>query len=53
MAIGRVISAGPLSEAEETFNVSLRPKSLTECIGQQNVKEKLAIAIAAAKQGGQ
>ncbi len=49
MAIGRVISAQPLSEAEETFNVSLRPKSLNECIGQQNVKEKLAIAIAAAK----
>jgi Holliday junction DNA helicase RuvB len=49
MAIGRVISAQSLSEAEETFNVSLRPKSLNECIGQQNVREKLAIAIAAAK----
>ena len=53
MAIGRVISAQPLSEAEETFNVSLRPKSLNECIGQQNVKEKLAIAIAAAKKRGE
>ncbi len=53
MAIGRIISAQPLSEAEETFNVSLRPKSLKECIGQQNVREKLAIAIAAAKQRGE
>ncbi len=49
MAIGRVISAQSLSEAEETFNVSLRPKSLNECIGQQNVREKLVIAISAAK----
>lgn len=53
MAIGRVISAQSLNEAEETFNVSLRPKSLNECIGQQNVKEKLAIAIAAAKKRGE
>jgi holliday junction DNA helicase RuvB len=42
-----------LSEAEESFNVSLRPKSLHECIGQQNVREKLSIAIAAAKQRGE
>ena len=53
MAIGRIISAQPLNEAEETFNVSLRPKSLKECIGQQNVREKLAIAIAAAKRRGE
>ncbi len=53
MAIGRIISAQPLSEAEETFNVSLRPKSLKECIGQQNVREKLAIAITAAKRRGE
>jgi Holliday junction DNA helicase RuvB len=53
MAIGRIISGQPLSEAEETFNVSLRPKSLPECIGQQNVREKLAIAIAAAKKRGE
>ncbi len=53
MAIGRIISAQPLNEAEETFNVSLRPKSLKECIGQQNVREKLAIAITAAKRRGE
>ena len=50
MTIGRVISAQSMSEAEESFNVSLRPKLLGECIGQHNVKEKLSIAIAAAKQ---
>jgi Holliday junction DNA helicase RuvB len=50
MAIGRIISGQSLSEAEESFNVSLRPKSLGECIGQKNVREKLQIAITAAKQ---
>jgi Holliday junction DNA helicase RuvB len=50
MAIGRIISGQSLSEQEESFNVSLRPKLLGECIGQRNVKEKLAIAIAAARQ---
>jgi Holliday junction DNA helicase RuvB len=50
MAIGRIISGQALSEAEETFNVSLRPRFLDECIGQTNVKEKLAIAMEAAKQ---
>jgi len=50
MAISRVISGQPISEAEESFNVSLRPKYLDECVGQCNVKEKLSIAIAAAKQ---
>ena len=50
MAIGRIISAKALSEQEESFNVSLRPKYLDECVGQCNVKEKLSIAIAAARQ---
>jgi Holliday junction DNA helicase RuvB len=53
MAIGRIISGQSLSEAEEVFTVSLRPKSLSECIGQQNVREKLAIAIAAARKRGE
>jgi Holliday junction DNA helicase RuvB len=39
-----------LNDAEESFNVSLRPKFLDECIGQRNLKEKLGIAIAAARQ---
>jgi Holliday junction DNA helicase RuvB len=50
MAIGRIISGQSLNEAEESFNVSLRPKFLGECVGQCNVREKVAIAIAAAKQ---
>jgi Holliday junction DNA helicase RuvB len=50
MAIGRTISSRPLNQQEENFNVSLRPKQLDECVGQTNVKEKLTIAIRAAKQ---
>ncbi len=50
MAIGRTISGQALNEAEESFNISLRPKFLDECIGQHSVREKLAIAIEAAKQ---
>ena len=50
MAIGRIISGKALSEQEESFNVSLRPKYLDECVGQCNVRAKLSIAITAAKQ---
>ncbi len=50
MAIGRIISGQSLNEQEESFNVSLRPKFLDECVGQCNIKEKVAIAIEAAKQ---
>ena len=50
MPIDRIISARPLTQQEETFNISLRPKSLDECVGQPNLKDKLTIAIAAAKQ---
>ena len=53
MAIGRIISTQPLNEQEETFNISLRPKSLDECVGQSSVKKKLAIAITAARQRGE
>ncbi|MDT8302373.1 MAG: Holliday junction branch migration DNA helicase RuvB [Sedimentisphaerales bacterium] len=50
MTIGRIISGQSLNEQEETFNVSLRPQLLDECIGQSSVKEKVSIAIEAAKQ---
>ncbi len=50
MAIGRIISGQSLNEQEESFNVSLRPRLLGECVGQRNVREKLSIAIEAAKQ---
>ena len=50
MAIDRVIGGQSLNEVEESFNISLRPKSLDECVGQCSVKDKLSIAIAAARQ---
>jgi Holliday junction DNA helicase RuvB len=49
MAIGRTISSQALSETEEVFTASLRPKYLDECVGQHNVREKLKIAMEAAK----
>jgi len=53
MAINRVITGQSINEQEENFNVSLRPKLLSECIGQKNVKEKLSIAMAAAQKRGE
>jgi Holliday junction DNA helicase RuvB len=49
MTIGRIISGQSLNDQEESFNLSLRPKMLDECIGQHNVREKLSIATEAAK----
>ena len=53
MPIDRIISGEAVSEQDENFNVALRPRFLDECIGQSNVREKLSIAIAAAKQRGE
>lgn len=53
MAIDRVLSADSGGDKEEVFNNALRPRCLAECIGQTNVKEKLSIAIAAARQRGE
>jgi Holliday junction DNA helicase RuvB len=53
MAIDRVITGESRNEAEEYFNVSLRPKQLRECTGQRRVIEKLKIAIEAAKKRGE
>lgn len=53
MAIDRVINSESISEQEENFNASLRPTRFAECIGQENVKEKLSIAMAAAKKRGE
>ena len=50
MAISRVLSADSGGQAEESFNLALRPQNLSECIGQENVKAKLNIAVTAAKQ---
>jgi Holliday junction DNA helicase RuvB len=50
MAIDRVLNADSRGQQEEKFNFTLRPASLSECIGQANIKEKLSIAITAARQ---
>ena len=49
MAIDRVLQADSMNPQEDSFNFALRPKSLNECIGQENIREKLSIAIQAAK----
>jgi Holliday junction DNA helicase RuvB len=53
MAIDRVLNSDSMNEQEEGFNASLRPGSLDECVGQQSVKEKLGIAMEAAKGRGE
>jgi Holliday junction DNA helicase RuvB len=53
MTIDRVIDLKQTDLQEEEFNVSLRPRMLCECIGQANVKDKLTIAITAAKKRGE
>lgn len=50
MAIDRVLSSDSAGKQEEGFNYALRPQSLDEVIGQNSIKEKLSIAIAAARQ---
>jgi Holliday junction DNA helicase RuvB len=49
----RVVDGRPLSEVEETFNWSLRPKTLSEYIGQKTVVEKLNISLQASKARGE
>ena len=44
----RIISGTPI-EDDQTFELSLRPKFLKEYIGQQQVKDNLAISIAATR----
>ena len=53
MAIDRVISGKTINEQEEVLNNSLRPDSLGDYIGQTSVKEKLSIAIEAARRRGE
>jgi Holliday junction DNA helicase RuvB len=42
-----------LADAEEELERSLRPRSLADFVGQERVKEQLAIALAAAKARGE
>ena len=49
----RVIAATPASKQEEAFERALRPKLLDEYVGQERVREKLSIFIAAARKRGE
>ena len=48
MSDDRIVTATPLDD-DSQFDVSLRPKSLGEFIGQATLKENLSIAIEAAR----
>ncbi|MCL2368431.1 MAG: Holliday junction branch migration DNA helicase RuvB, partial [Oscillospiraceae bacterium] len=48
---GRIVT--PDSHPEDAFESSLRPKSLDEYIGQERVKERISIMIAAARGRGE
>lgn len=49
---GRIV-ASALNEEERAFDTSLRPRTLAEFIGQEQVKEGLALFIRAAKERGE
>jgi Holliday junction DNA helicase RuvB len=49
----RIVSTDSQGPQEEAFSLSLRPRTLGEVIGQRDLKEKLAIAVQAAKQRGE
>ncbi|MBN1457625.1 MAG: Holliday junction branch migration DNA helicase RuvB [Sedimentisphaerales bacterium] len=53
MAIDRVLSSDSGGLQEESFNYALRPKQLDEVVGQENIKNKLSIAIKAANKRGE
>ncbi len=50
MARERIIDANSSGEAEDNYNLSLRPASLNECIGQKELLDRLVIAIRAARE---
>lgn len=45
----RIISADTHSKVEEEFDMTIRPNSLSEYVGQEELKENLKVFIAAAK----
>ena len=49
----RIVSPESQGPEEEGFTLSLRPKRLIDVIGQNDLREKISIAIAAAKQRGE
>jgi Holliday junction DNA helicase RuvB len=49
----RVVSAAPVSPAEETIERALRPKGLADYVGQAKTREQLEIFIGATKKRGE
>ncbi len=49
----RIVTPGKVSEEEEQYIASLRPKKLAEYIGQRKLTEKLSVSIRAAIQRGE
>jgi holliday junction DNA helicase RuvB len=49
---GRIVSAAPV-EDDSSFELKLRPRKLSEFIGQQKVKDNLNVAIQAARARGE
>jgi holliday junction DNA helicase RuvB len=52
-APARVVSSAPASPQEEAIERALRPKQLTDYVGQAKVREQLEIFIGAAKKRGE
>ena len=50
MARERIISGDLQDEQEQQYDLTLRPKTLGECIGQRKLIDKITIAITAARQ---
>jgi len=53
MARERIVAGKPISNEEEVFTWSLRPKTLKEYIGQKTIVEKLSISLEASKKRGE
>lgn len=47
------ITSGKLQEDELVLDTTLRPRRLEEFVGQEKIKDNLAIAVAAAQQRGE
>ncbi len=52
-ALNRTVTAKPASPQEEVFERALRPRGLTEYVGQEKIREQLSIFIEATKRRGE
>ena len=49
----KIIDGGTAGPEDETFNFTLRPRTLDECIGAPELMEKIRISVAAARERGE